>query len=269
MNRNQKLCSQDYLGFYLHHDGRYGSEPDPHPFGPSSSTPVRQRGFSESDFVPRGDARDLHLSWRSGRHRPLENGAIPGTTRSESNEVLRNSRRQPQRYFPDTSSAQSPIGTLRSYRPRIRASRTRNLGGRRTQALCRQPSTLGGNYVPKDDSVRYSETRNRLWNGSVNTGILMRDETDPETANRYFRKVDSVLSVTTEPSEQAYRNFQRHVDRLCLLIVASDCSDREIDIERLHLRVQVAALFPKKMPLYDMVYESRFRRLRLQFRERP
>jgi hypothetical protein len=53
------------------------------------------------------------------------------------------------------------------------------------------------------------------------------------------------------------------------LIVASDCSDREIDIERLHLRVQAAVLFPEKMPLYDMVYESRFRRLRQQFRERP
>jgi len=53
------------------------------------------------------------------------------------------------------------------------------------------------------------------------------------------------------------------------LIVASECSDREIAIERLHLRVQVATLFPEKMPLYDMVYESRFRRLRQQFRERP
>jgi hypothetical protein len=78
-----------------------------------------------------------------------------------------------------------------------------------------------------------------------------------------------VLTGITDPSEQAYRGFQRHVDRLSFLIVASDCSDREIDIERLHLRVQVAALFPEKMPLYDMVYESRFRRLRQQFRERP
>jgi hypothetical protein len=67
-----------------------------------------------------------------------------------------------------------------------------------------------------------------------------------------------MLNGITEPSQQAYRNFQRHVDRLCLLIVASECSDREIDIERLHLRVQVATLFPEKMPLYDMVYESRF-----------
>ena len=58
-------------------------------------------------------------------------------------------------------------------------------------------------------------------------------------------------------------------DRLCLLIVASDWSDREIDIERLHLRLQAADLFPEKMPLYDMVYESRFRRLRQQFRKSP
>ena len=97
----------------------------------------------------------------------------------------------------------------------------------------------------------------------------MRDEIDIETSSRYFRKVDSVLSGITETSEQAYRNFQRNVDRLCFLIVASDCSERDIDIERLHLRVQVAALFPEKMPLYDMVYESRFRRLRQQFRESP
>ena len=48
-------------------------------------------------------------------------------------------------------------------------------------------------------------------------------------------------------------DFQRHVNRFCFLIVASECSDREIDIERLRLRVQVATLFPEKMPLYDMV----------------
>ncbi len=78
-----------------------------------------------------------------------------------------------------------------------------------------------------------------------------------------------MLSGTTELSQQAYRRFQHHVDRLCLLIVAGDCSDREIDIERLHLRVQAASLFPEKMRLYDMVYESRFRRLRQQFRARP
>jgi len=64
----------------------------------------------------------------------------------------------------------------------------------------------------------------------------------------------------------AYRSFQQHVDRLCFLIVATTCSDREIDIERLHLRTQAMQLFPEKIELYDRIYESRFRRLREQFR---
>ena len=74
------------------------------------------------------------------------------------------------------------------------------------------------------------------------------------------RWIDGTLELaqeieTTESSEQAYRNFQRHVNRLCFLIVASECSDREIDIER---RVQVATLFPEKMPLYDVVLREPF-----------
>ena len=71
-----------------------------------------------------------------------------------------------------------------------------------------------------------------------------------------------------DAKDSAYRNFQHHVDRLCFLIVASDCPEREIDVERLHLRVQAASLFPEKIQLYDMIYESRFRRLREQFRAR-
>jgi hypothetical protein len=68
-------------------------------------------------------------------------------------------------------------------------------------------------------------------------------------------------------NEQEYRDFQRHVDRLCFLIVATDCSEREIDIEILHLRVQAMHLFPDKVLLYELIYEHRFRRLREQFRQ--
>jgi hypothetical protein len=68
------------------------------------------------------------------------------------------------------------------------------------------------------------------------------------------------------PDEVVYSWFQQHVDRLCFLIVATSCSDREIDIERLHLRTQAMQLFPEKIELYDRIYESRFRRLRQQFR---
>ena len=68
-------------------------------------------------------------------------------------------------------------------------------------------------------------------------------------------------------TEQEYRRFQRRVDRLCFLIVASDYPEREIAIERLYLRTEAARLFPEKFSLYDMLYESRFRRLHEQFRE--
>jgi hypothetical protein len=102
-----------------------------------------------------------------------------------------------------------------------------------------------------------------MWQAGFNGSYIKRKKSVPLISDA------NIIQEIMEPSQQAYCSFQRHVDRLCLLIVASDCSDREIDIERLHLRVQAATLFPEKMGLYDMVYESRFRRLRQQFREHP
>jgi hypothetical protein len=68
-------------------------------------------------------------------------------------------------------------------------------------------------------------------------------------------------------TEQAYRRFQRRADRLCFLIVATDCPERVINIERLFLRTEAARLFPEKFHLYEMLYEARFRRLWEQFRK--
>src|ERR1041384_4006958 len=68
------------------------------------------------------------------------------------------------------------------------------------------------------------------------------------------------------PSEQACRRLQRRADRLCFLIVATDIPERDVKIERLFLRTETARLFPDKLSFYDMLYESRFRRLWQQFR---
>ena len=68
------------------------------------------------------------------------------------------------------------------------------------------------------------------------------------------------------PSEQTYCRFQRRVDRLCFLIVATDVSERDIAIERLFLRTEAARLFPDRFRFYEMLYESRFQRLLDQFR---
>lgn len=77
-----------------------------------------------------------------------------------------------------------------------------------------------------------------------------------------------MLVYQVVPSEQAYRRFQRRVDRLSFLIVATDISKRDINIERLFLRTEVARLFPERSRFYEMLHESRFQRLVDQFRSK-
>ena len=61
-------------------------------------------------------------------------------------------------------------------------------------------------------------------------------------------------------TEQAYRAFQRQVDRVCTLILFGrpEC---EIENARIELRSEAKRLFPDKAQLYEIIYESRFRRL--------
>jgi hypothetical protein len=61
--------------------------------------------------------------------------------------------------------------------------------------------------------------------------------------------------------------FQRKADRIAFLIVASDYERIDVDIEKAELRQECARLFPDKLELYDMIYESRFQRLWEQFRD--
>jgi hypothetical protein len=75
-----------------------------------------------------------------------------------------------------------------------------------------------------------------------------------------------VIDLPVTADTIAYRKWQRRIDRLSFLIVATDTDEREIEIERLYLRTEAARLFPNKLPVYDMIYESRFRRLWSQFR---
>ena len=78
------------------------------------------------------------------------------------------------------------------------------------------------------------------------------------------------FAVTNEEAEhrsQIIRKFQRDADRICILILSSDCTDEQISIQRLALRTDVARYFPDQVDLYDLIYESRFRRLWQQFRD--
>jgi hypothetical protein len=60
--------------------------------------------------------------------------------------------------------------------------------------------------------------------------------------------------------------LKHRADRICSLIVASDYPDIDIDIEIRNLRSWCADVLPERRELFEIIYESRFRRLREQFR---
>ncbi len=68
-------------------------------------------------------------------------------------------------------------------------------------------------------------------------------------------------------TDREYREFQRRADRLCSMILSSDCPAEEVERQRLNLRVEAFAALQDRIDLYEMVYESRFTRLWEQFRE--
>ena len=65
---------------------------------------------------------------------------------------------------------------------------------------------------------------------------------------------------------QAYSRLQREADRISSLIVASDYPAIDIVIAIRGLRDFVQDRFPDRVSFFEMVYESRFRRLWEQFR---
>ncbi len=68
------------------------------------------------------------------------------------------------------------------------------------------------------------------------------------------------------PPDDLSQTLQRKADRVSFLIVASDYPDVDIDIEIISLRRWVAQWMPEEAELFEMIYVSRFRRLREQFR---
>ena len=66
--------------------------------------------------------------------------------------------------------------------------------------------------------------------------------------------------------DEAVRALQRQADRISELIVSGDVPLIDIEIQQAALREAVARTFPDKQALYQLIYESRFRRLWQQFR---
>ena len=66
--------------------------------------------------------------------------------------------------------------------------------------------------------------------------------------------------------EAALQELRRLADHISFLIVATDTPRIDVDIVRANARRRCQELFPDKMHVYEMVYESRFQRLWQQFR---
>src|SRR5262245_17013945 len=75
---------------------------------------------------------------------------------------------------------------------------------------------------------------------------------------------------TRDPNDEQtllMEELKRKAERVCVLILHSDYPEVDIAMERYRLREWCEQVFPDRMDLYDMIYESRFDRLIEQFGE--
>jgi hypothetical protein len=62
------------------------------------------------------------------------------------------------------------------------------------------------------------------------------------------------------------RELQKRADQICSRILDEEYPDIDIEIAIQNLKEQVLEWFPGREQLFEMIYESRFDRLRQQFR---
>ncbi len=79
--------------------------------------------------------------------------------------------------------------------------------------------------------------------------------------------MDLMTVNSEELKRESMRQLQRMADHVCSLIVASDYPKIDVEIEKAKVRNRCEELYPDRMDLYEMIYESRFDRLWYQFRE--
>jgi hypothetical protein len=73
--------------------------------------------------------------------------------------------------------------------------------------------------------------------------------------------------MTSHDREDPAFELQRRANRVASMIVTSGCSRLECALAERELRMECLRLLPHRMELFDLVYASRFRRLREQFRD--
>ena len=79
--------------------------------------------------------------------------------------------------------------------------------------------------------------------------------------------VDDFLRFFESEEERKKANvIQRDAEMICHMILDESCPEVDIEIAKNILKDKVLKLFPDKISTYEMIYESRFKRLWEQFR---
>ena len=100
----------------------------------------------------------------------------------------------------------------------------------------------------------------------LGTSTPSRARDDAGSPHRARGDAGTPLREEVRREEANLRELQRLAERVCFLIVATDTPRIDVDIQRAEVRRRCLELFPDKMHVFDLVYESRFRRLWDQFR---
>ena len=66
--------------------------------------------------------------------------------------------------------------------------------------------------------------------------------------------------------DESVRTLQRKAERICEMIASIETAPIDIEIQQAALREAIRQAFPEQQTLYQLLYESRFRRLWQQFR---
>jgi len=73
-------------------------------------------------------------------------------------------------------------------------------------------------------------------------------------------------SLESEEIRKKAKEIQLDADKICDMILNGEYPEVDIQIEMNQLKEKVEQYFPNKKQLYEMIYESRFKRLWDQFR---
>ncbi|TNF53472.1 hypothetical protein EP227_05880 [bacterium] len=81
------------------------------------------------------------------------------------------------------------------------------------------------------------------------------------------REMSGVFRYARIKEDTKVAEIRNRADKIASLIVSTDYPLIDIEIEKQKFKERIQELFPDKIYLYTLIYESRFRRLEEQFRE--